>query len=343
MTITYGYAPAECDRCERPWTHRPDTKTTAVLTGSNYLCDEHYAEAIGAKKAKKNIGEWQLTHPPTSLQPGETQIHTDGLRVSSYTTDQDGLLYLSTTAAKVLREALLNKQRLEQSAGCWMGTLDFTEPAALPTQDDEPQPTISARTMALTTGDNGECEFKLGTFGWSDDGGNSWTGSPAVVDTDGLIGRMKLDGPYKPGREYRIVEALEVPGLIIKPTCAGCGVIAGIDCQRAGEYLFGRADVTETLPIKFNDDHQFSISVKVATEGRNFHKKKPKTVWFNSARCAELFLIEKGEFKKSSATIGNGERLLAYLGGGEVVKARKKRAPNRAYLGRLGALNQAAA
>jgi hypothetical protein len=46
MTITDGYAPAECDRCERPWTHRPDTKTTAVLTGRNYVCDEHYDEAI---------------------------------------------------------------------------------------------------------------------------------------------------------------------------------------------------------------------------------------------------------------------------------------------------------
>ena len=94
-------------------------------------------------------------------------------------------------------------------------------------------------------------------------------------------------------------------------------------------------DITESLPIQFNADHQFSLSVSVVADGKNFGNKKPKTFWFNSVRCAELFLMERGHCKKSDAVIGNGERLLAFLGGSEVVKARKKRAPNTAYLARL--------
>ena len=89
------------------------------------------------------------------------------------------------------------------------------------------------------------------------------------------------------------------------------------------------------MPVNFNDNHQFSLSVAVATDGKNFGQKKPKTFWFNSVRCAELFLMEQGHRQKSKARVGNGERLLAYLGGSAVVKERKKRAPNRSYLARL--------
>jgi hypothetical protein len=179
---------------------------------------------------------------------------------------------------------------------------------------------------------SGDVDFDFGLFQWlradgTWDGG--WTAEP-VAD---LVARMQHSGPYKYSA-YRILPA-EMPPLDIKPTCAGCGVIAGEDCQRAGEYLFGRADVTESLPIKFNEDHQFSLSIRVATEGKHFGKKKPKQIWFNSVRCAELFLIANGDIKPAASTIGNGERLLAFIGGPEVVKARKKRAPNQSYLARL--------
>jgi len=118
--------------------------------------------------------------------------------------------------------------------------------------------------------------------------------------------------------------------LVIKPTCASCGLIAGIDCQRTCEYVFGLADVNTSLPqeIAFNEDHQFSLSVPVYEEGKNFGKQKPKTCWFNSVRCAELFLILHGHAKGTrhdSTPIGNGERLLMFLGGPEIVKARNRR------------------
>jgi hypothetical protein len=145
---------------------------------------------------------------------------------------------------------------------------------------------------------------------------------------------MQRGGPYK-YQSYRILPA-EPPSLDIKPTCAGCGAIAGEDCQNACEYIFGRANVTESLPIQFNEDHQFSVSIKVATDGRNFGSKKSKQTWFNSVRCAELFLMANGDIQPAISTIGNGERLLAFIGGQEVVKTRKKRAPNKSYLARLG-------
>lgn len=179
---------------------------------------------------------------------------------------------------------------------------------------------------------HGDIGFTFGLFQWQRADG-AWDGGWAIEPVSDLIARMQRGGPYKYSA-YRILPA-EMPPLDIKPTCAGCGVIAGEDCQRAGEYLFGRADVTESLPIQFNADHQFSLSIRVATDGRNFGNKKPKQTWFNSVRCAELFLMANGDSKTSDSTIGNGQRVLAYLSGAEVVKARKKRAPNRSYLARL--------
>lgn len=113
----------------------------------------------------------------------------------------------------------------------------------------------------------------------------------------------------------------------IRPTCASCGLPAKIDCHKACAYIFGPVAVTTALPpeIAFNEDHQFSISVPVYEEGKNFCKQKPKTCWFNSVRCAELFLILHGHAKDTrhdTAPIGNGERLLAFLSGREVVKKR---------------------
>lgn len=178
----------------------------------------------------------------------------------------------------------------------------------------------------------GELDCDFGVFQWLRTDG-TWDGGWTVEPVSDLLIRMQSAGPYKYSA-YRILPATK-PSLVIKPTCAGCGTIAGEDCQRACEYIFGRANVTESLAIEFNDDHQFALSIKVATEGRNYDKKKPKTIWFNSVRCAELFLMANGDCNDSSATIGNGERLLAYLGGLEVVKTRKKRAPNMNYLARL--------
>jgi hypothetical protein len=179
---------------------------------------------------------------------------------------------------------------------------------------------------------SGDVDFDFGLFQWQRHDGR-WDGGWAIEPVSDLIARMQRGGPYK-YQSYRILPA-EMPPLEIKPTCAGCGAISGEDCQRAGEYLFGRADVTESLPIAFNGDHQFSLSIKVATEGKHFGKKKPKQTWFNSVRCAELFLMANGDIEPAISTIGNGQRLLAFIGGPEVVKARKKRAPNRSYLARL--------
>ena len=166
----------------------------------------------------------------------------------------------------------------------------------------------------------GDCGTLQGRLQWLRDDGK-WDGGWSMEDLPKLLARM--DHGLHKYQQYRIIEA-EKPELVIKPTCAGCGVIAGLDCQRTCESIFGRADVTEALPIQFNEDHQFSLSVCVTTDGKNFGNKKSKTFWFNSVRCAELFLMEHGHSKSSDAVIGNGERLLAYLGGTEVVKARKK-------------------
>jgi hypothetical protein len=52
--------PTECDRCERPWTHRPDADSTEALTGRNYLCDDHYREVpaiLAALRARRTACE----------------------------------------------------------------------------------------------------------------------------------------------------------------------------------------------------------------------------------------------------------------------------------------------
>jgi hypothetical protein len=113
----------------------------------------------------------------------------------------------------------------------------------------------------------------------------------------------------------------------IRPTCASCGLPARTDCHNACAYIFGRVPVTTSLPpqIAFNEDHQFSLSVPVYEDGKNFGQQKAKTCWFNSVRCAELFLILHGHAKGTRhdpTPIGNGERLLMFLGGREVVKKR---------------------
>ena len=178
----------------------------------------------------------------------------------------------------------------------------------------------------------GECLGTHGLFQWKRQDG-LWDGGWTVEPLADLLARMSQRGPYRYSA-YRILPA-ERRDLVIKPSCAGCGSIAGIDCQRSVEYIFGRADVAEPLPVNFSDNHQFNLSVAVVTDGKNFGQKKPKTFWFDSVRCAELFLMEQGHCQKSKARVGNGERLLAYLGGSAVVKERKKRAPNSSYLTRL--------
>jgi hypothetical protein len=188
------------------------------------------------------------------------------------------------------------------------------------------------RTQDGTYAQSGDLATDVGRFQWLNDSGK-WNGGWTVAPVTDLIAHMSRGGPYRYS-SYRIIEATN-PELIIKPTCASCGVIAGIDCQRACEYIFGRADVAESLPIQFNDDHQFSLSVSVVMDGKNFGNKKPKKFCFGSVRCAELLLMEHGYCKKSNGVIGNGERLLAFLGGAEVVKARKKRSPNKTYAARV--------
>jgi hypothetical protein len=115
-----------------------------------------------------------------------------------------------------------------------------------------------------------------------------------------------------------IVEARKLP-------CAGCHLPCGTDCQYACAYIFGRVDVSETLPLEFNAEKQFSLQIPVVIEGKHFGKKTVRTFWFNSVRCAELFLMENGYCKGSKASIGNGERLLSFIGGPEITKTRTSR------------------
>lgn len=100
---------------------------------------------------------------------------------------------------------------------------------------------------------------------------------------------------------------------------------SGIDCQYACAYIFGRVDVSETLPLEFNAEKQFSLQIPVLIEGKHFGQKKARTFWFNSVRCAELFLMEHGYCRGNKAAIGNGERLLLFLGGPEITRARINR------------------
>ena len=198
--------------------------------------------------------------------------------------------------------------------------LPIKEPAENPVHEHGEK--LFERQSDGTYQESGECRTLHGRFQWLRDDGR-WEGGWSIEPIADLLARMNQTGPYKYSA-YRILPA-EEPELVIKPTCASCGVIAGVDCQRACEYVFGRADVSESLPIQFNGDHQFSLSVSVVTDGKHFGNRKPKTFWFNSVRCAELFLMDQGlALKGASTQVGSGERLLGYLGGPEVIKSRKK-------------------
>jgi hypothetical protein len=69
------------------------------------------------------------------------------------------------------------------------------------------------------------------------------------------------------------------------------------------------------MALEFAADKQFSLQIPMVIEGKHFGKKTVRTFWLNSVRCAELFLMENGYCKVSKAAIGNGERLLSFLGG----------------------------
>jgi 5-methylcytosine-specific restriction endonuclease McrA len=62
--------------------------------------------------------------------PGETQIRTDGLHISSYANDGERIPYLSTSAEEVLGQALRDKHRFENSPGCWQRKITLEEPVA---------------------------------------------------------------------------------------------------------------------------------------------------------------------------------------------------------------------
>jgi hypothetical protein len=136
----------------------------------------------------------------------------------------------------------------------------------------------------------GEIGTDVGRFQWLT-GSGKWDGGWAIEPVADLLARMNLGGPYKYSA-YRILEA-EKPELVMKPTCYGCGTIAGISCGFNPLGVgrdFSRCN-GDSL-IDFNEDHQFSVSFPVKTEGKNFGKHKLKIVWFNSVRCANLALLE---------------------------------------------------
>jgi hypothetical protein len=73
----------------------------------------------------------------------------------------------------------------------------------------------------------GECLGTHGFFQWKRQDG-LWDGGWTVEPLADLLARMSQSGPYKYSA-YRILPA-EKRDLVIKPTCAGCGSIAGSNC-----------------------------------------------------------------------------------------------------------------
>jgi hypothetical protein len=65
-----SWIPTECDRCDRPQAHRPDEKTTAVLTGRNYLCDQHYDEAVAIYESRETEVKAKLVIDPCCTSCG---------------------------------------------------------------------------------------------------------------------------------------------------------------------------------------------------------------------------------------------------------------------------------
>lgn len=137
-----------------------------------------------------------------------------------------------------------------------------------------------------------------GTFSWQKDDG-SFDGDWLIEEIPALLARLALGGPYKYD-VYRITEATK-PELVIKPTCYGCGMIAGISCGfnplGVGRDFTGCGQGDPL--IDFNEDHQFSVSFPVLTKGKNYGQHKLKTVWFNSVRCANLCLLELTRSEKN--------------------------------------------
>jgi 5-methylcytosine-specific restriction endonuclease McrA len=83
--------------------------------------------------------------------PGETQIRTEGLYVSSYANDGVRIPYLSTSAEEVLGQALRDKHRLENSAGCWRRKFTIEEPvveASIVVHEPTVEPMPIARPQA---------------------------------------------------------------------------------------------------------------------------------------------------------------------------------------------------
>ena len=179
---------------------------------------------------------------------------------------------------------------------------------------------------------SGELATSLGRFEWRDHAGQ-WRGTGLAEPMADLIERMGRTGPYRYSA-YRVVEATK-PALVIKPTCAGCGMIAGVNCQHAADYIFGTLPVAP-IPLEFNEDHQITVSVSVQS-GARFKTSKAHQVVFNSVRCAELVIfgftaeygarcgwcgeqLESGrycskpcEYRAKDVALGSGVRLAAYL------------------------------
>jgi hypothetical protein len=124
---------------------------------------------------------------------------------------------------------------------------------------------------------DGDVTSKYAIFEWLQDG--TWCGCGGTEPLEDLLARMTRSGPYR-YEQYRILPT-GTRELVIRPTCHGCGLPAGISCDVA----VGNEDPL----VDFNADHQFSISLPV---GDKNGKPRMKAVSFCSVRCADLALLE---------------------------------------------------
>lgn len=93
---------------------------------------------------------------------------------------------------------------------------------------------------------DGEVTSKHGIFEWRQDG--TWYGCGATEPLEDLLARMTRSGPYC-HEQYRILSA-ETRELVIKPTCYGCGLLGGINCDVTGWFRRSAGEFQRGPPVQ---------------------------------------------------------------------------------------------